>query len=48
MGGGTEGEELDLAYSKGNMLATSVLSTWQVPNPGLTKTDLGLAILLNN
>ncbi len=23
-----------------------VLSIWQVPSPGLTKTDLGLAILL--
>ncbi len=26
----------------------SVLSIWQVPSPGLTKNDLGLAILLNN
>ncbi len=26
----------------------SVLSIWQVPSPGLTKTDLGLAILLNS
>ncbi len=25
----------------------TVLSIWQVPSPGLTKTDLGLSILLN-
>ncbi len=43
---------------KDNMYATytvqdgveqlAVLSIWPVPSPELTKTDLGLAILLNN
>ncbi len=38
-----------LAIDKAHtVLQRAVLSIWQVPSPGLTKTNLGIAILLNS